>query len=134
VTAGSGCAWTAASNALWIHVRSGAAGSGNGTVNVEADENILPLARSGTVTIGGQTYTANQNAAPVDMTVEGQVTELSGSCPAWSFKVEGTSIVTNVATTYKDLKCSELKNGTDVKVNGLRQLDGSVVATRVDKK
>src|SRR5262245_55921865 len=32
VTAGAGCAWTAASNASWLHVTSGANGTGNGSV------------------------------------------------------------------------------------------------------
>ena len=34
VTAGTGCGWTAVANAPWIHVTSGASGSGNGSVGV----------------------------------------------------------------------------------------------------
>jgi hypothetical protein len=30
VTAGSGCTWTASSNAAWLTIPSGASGSGNG--------------------------------------------------------------------------------------------------------
>ncbi len=59
VTAGSGCPWTAVSNATFISVTSGASGSGNGTVNFSVASNTGP-ARSGTITIAGQTFTVNQ--------------------------------------------------------------------------
>jgi hypothetical protein len=62
VTTAAGCAWTAVSTATWITVTSGASGSGNGTVNFTAAANTGP-ARSGTITIGGQTFTVNQAAA-----------------------------------------------------------------------
>ncbi len=60
VTAGGGCPWTAISNdPSWITITSGASGTGNGTVGWRADANGGP-ARSGTVTIGGQTLTVTQ--------------------------------------------------------------------------
>jgi hypothetical protein len=59
VTAGGGCSWTAASNASWLTVTSGGSGSGNGTVQYSAAANTGG-ARSGTLTIGGQTFTVNQ--------------------------------------------------------------------------
>lgn len=62
VTAGAGCNWTAASNAAWITVTSGAAGTGNGTVNYSATANT-GAARTGIVTIAGQTFTVTQEAA-----------------------------------------------------------------------
>src|SRR5262249_1008167 len=37
VSAAAGCSWSAASNASWIHITSGASGSGNGTVNYNVD-------------------------------------------------------------------------------------------------
>ena len=59
VTSGSGCAWTATSNAPWITVTSGATGSGDGDVTFGIAPN--PGAeRSGTLTIAGQTFTVNQ--------------------------------------------------------------------------
>ncbi len=63
VTAGAGCAWSAGSNASWIHVTSGAAGSGTGPVGYSVDANTSTSSRSGTLTIAGQTFTVNQ-AAP----------------------------------------------------------------------
>ena len=59
VTSGSGCAWTAASQASWITIASGASGSGNGTVTVNAAGTSGP-ARSGTLTVAGRTVTVNQ--------------------------------------------------------------------------
>jgi hypothetical protein len=62
VTAPTGCARPATSNAAWITIASGATGSGNGTVTLNVAANTGG-ARSGTVTIGGQTFTVNQTAA-----------------------------------------------------------------------
>jgi uncharacterized protein (TIGR03437 family) len=59
VTTAGGCAWTATSNANWLTVTSGASGTGNGTVGFTAQANTGP-ARSGTLTIAGQTFTVNQ--------------------------------------------------------------------------
>ena len=62
VTTQSGCAWTATSNDSWIHITSGSSGTGSGTVNYSVDENT-GSARTGTMTIAGQTFTVNQAAA-----------------------------------------------------------------------
>jgi glucose/arabinose dehydrogenase len=61
VTAGSGCPWTAVSNASWIHITSGASGSGNGSVGYSVDANASSSPRTGTMTIAGQTFTVNQS-------------------------------------------------------------------------
>jgi len=63
VTAASGCAWTAVSNVPWITVTSGASGSGGGTVRFTVAANN-GAARTGTLTIAGQTLTINQAGAP----------------------------------------------------------------------
>ena len=55
----AGCAWTAASQAGWITVTSGASGTGNGTVGFSAAANTGP-ARSGTLLIAGQQVTVTQ--------------------------------------------------------------------------
>jgi hypothetical protein len=62
VTAGAGCAWTAVSNAASITVTSGASGSGNGSVVFAVLANNTTVARSGTLTVAGQTVTVNQAA------------------------------------------------------------------------
>src|SRR2546423_967321 len=63
VTAGSGCTWTAVSNASWITISSGANGSGNGTVAYSAAANTATTARTGTLTIAGQTLTVTEASA-----------------------------------------------------------------------
>jgi hypothetical protein len=61
VSTTSGCAWTAASNASWITLTSGASGSGSGTVRYLVLPNTSG-SRTGTLTIAGQTFTVTQAA------------------------------------------------------------------------
>ena len=63
VTAGAGCSWTAASNAGWIAIVSGASGSGAGSVAISVTANSGGD-RTGTATIAGRTFTITQPAAP----------------------------------------------------------------------
>jgi len=58
----SGCGWYAASNSGFISITSAVSGSGSGSVSYTVEANSGP-ARSGTLTIAGQTYTVNQGAA-----------------------------------------------------------------------
>ncbi len=60
VQAPFGCPWTAAvNNANWISITAGSSGRGPGTVSIAVASNN-GAARSGTLTIGGQTFTVNQ--------------------------------------------------------------------------
>lgn len=63
--------------------------------------------------------------------IEGSVGGLKGTCPAVSFGVNGFSVTTSSATTFEGGACTALKSGDKVKVNGTKQPDGSVLATRV---
>jgi hypothetical protein len=62
VTAAAGCTWTATSDVSWIAVIEGASGVGSGSVRVHVDANTTGAARTGTVTIAGQTFTVQQQA------------------------------------------------------------------------
>ena len=62
VTAPSTCAWTVASETLWI-TATPARGTGAGSVRIETEPNTGP-ARSGTVTIGEKPFSVSQAAAP----------------------------------------------------------------------
>lgn len=62
VTSASTCQWTAASNASWITVTSGAMGAGNGSVAFSVAANS-GAARTGTLTIAGRTFTVMQAAS-----------------------------------------------------------------------
>jgi len=57
----SACAWTAASNASWIDVTAGSAGTGTGTVSYSIAVNNMLAARTGTLAIAGQTFTITQS-------------------------------------------------------------------------
>jgi hypothetical protein len=60
VTTGTICPWTAVSNNAWITVTDGASGTGNGTVTYSITANTTGAIRTGTITIGGQTFTVTQ--------------------------------------------------------------------------
>jgi hypothetical protein len=63
VTTDTSCNWTAASQADWITVTSGATGAGNGTVTLTVAANG-GVARSGSVLIASQSVTINQAGPP----------------------------------------------------------------------
>ena len=63
VNAGTGCAWTAISNNSWITVTNGTPGSGSGVVAYQVSPNTTTAARTGTLSVAGQTVTVNQAAA-----------------------------------------------------------------------
>jgi BACON domain-containing protein len=62
VQASSGCSWSATSNSTWISVTSGNSGTGNGTVIFLVQGNVTGQARSGSLSVAGQTFTVNQAA------------------------------------------------------------------------
>ena len=64
VTTTTGCAWTAVANVSWLTITAGTSGTGSGTVSFNVAANVNTTTRSGTLTIGGQTFTVNQAAAP----------------------------------------------------------------------
>ena len=68
--------------------------------------------------------------------IEGSIGGLQGTCPNLSFGVNGYSIVTTIDTTFGPGSgvCADLKSGTKVEVEGMRQADGSVKATKVTRK
>jgi len=96
VMTSASCAWSASSGAAWISITSGSSGSGNGTVTIVVAANT-GAARSGAVTIAGQTLTVNQAAAACTYSVSpttlsavagggatGPVTVTTGAGCAWS--------------------------------------------------
>lgn len=96
VTAGTGCSWTAVSNATFITITSGSSGSGNGTVNYSVASNSGSSSRNGTMTIAGHTFTVTQSgtgggtnlilnpgfeSGTSPWVVSGQVTRSTGAYP-----------------------------------------------------
>ena len=62
VSAPDGFVWTAASPDSWIHIVSGASGSGDGTVAYNVDSNPSATSRDGTVQLAGFVHSVHQNA------------------------------------------------------------------------
>jgi len=61
LTTSAGCNWTATSESDWITLTSSGDGSGSDTVTFEVRENFTSSARSGTLTIGGLSYSVVQD-------------------------------------------------------------------------
>jgi hypothetical protein len=57
----AGCAWTATSNAGFVHITSGSSGNGRGLVSYTVDPLGSGSFRSGTITVAGATFTINQS-------------------------------------------------------------------------
>jgi hypothetical protein len=64
VQANRDCAWRAISSASWITITSGNTGTGSGTVQYVVDANDGAVARTGTITIAGETFTVEQRGRP----------------------------------------------------------------------
>lgn len=64
-----GCAYAASSNAGWLTITGGGAGSGGATVSYSFTANNSPSARVGMLTIAGLTYSITQSSAGVSMTL-----------------------------------------------------------------
>jgi hypothetical protein len=82
------CSWTAVSTVQWLQVTAGASGAGTGEVTWAAAANT-GTARSGVLTIAGQTFTVNQ-AAPCTYAID----------PAeHTFDAAGGTVAVNVQTS-----------------------------------
>ncbi len=86
VTTPAGCTWTAASQLGWVSITSGSSGSGNGTVSYSVQANP-GVARSGSLTIAGQTFTVTQAAQACSYSLTPQSASLPASGGAGSFTV-----------------------------------------------
>ncbi len=71
------------------------------------------------------------NEAEITGTVTGAPTT---GCPVITFYVGTTKVTTTAVTSFDDVTCSTLKAGDAVKVEGVRQVDGSIVAKEVEKR
>ncbi|MDH4197885.1 MAG: lectin like domain-containing protein, partial [Candidatus Aminicenantes bacterium] len=60
ITAGAGCPWAATSGVGWAVVTSGSSGSGNGTVDFTVSANTSSGARTGWLTVAGQSVAIHQ--------------------------------------------------------------------------
>jgi hypothetical protein len=97
VTAERGCAWSAASNAGWLTISSGGSGTGKGKAVYNMTPNSSVLARSGTLTVAGQTFTVTQAGSQVDATGEwaSNFTQTGKFSPQTSIRIRTTFTVLN---------------------------------------
>jgi hypothetical protein len=75
--------------------------------------------------------TPEPTPTPTELTVEGTVSNLFGTCPLLSFEVDDHTVHTLPTTTFSGGKCSDIKKNKKVSVKGSLQLGGLVLATRV---
>lgn len=88
VTAGSGCAWTASSSVSWITVTAGASGSGNGQVSYSVAANPGTTSRTGTITVGGQTFTVTQAGQTCTFALSPVSTSISSDAATGTLSVD----------------------------------------------
>lgn len=83
------------------------------------------------------TYTATQAGRLPAVRLEGEVGSVTGGCPNLTFTVgdddEQDVVITDASTDFKGLKCTDVRRGQDVRVDGQRQPDRTVLATKVEK-
>ncbi len=77
-----------------------------------------------------------KDRAEVEVEGEGRVTSLVAgtSCPTLQFIAEGILVRTTGATRFDDGSCSNILPGVKIEAKGTRQLDGSIVASRIEIK
>ena len=124
----STCTWTASTSTSWLSISSSGSRTGNGNLTFTASANTSTAPRTGTLTIAGQAVTITQLGQPIDLT--GTISNLSGSCPNRTFTLASRTVRTNNQTDF-NFSCSKLTNGARVDVEGVVQIDGTVLASRV---
>jgi len=75
----------------------------------------------------------NDDATGGAFEIEGSAGGVKGTCPTLTFGVNGFNITTSGSTTFEGTTCTGLKSGDKVKVNGVKQANGSVAATKVTR-
>jgi hypothetical protein len=118
VTAGSGCGWTAVSQASWITVSSGATGNGNGTVTLAIAANT-GASRSGSVAIAGMTHTISQASGLLSCTYGLDATEATTSAAGGSMQIAVTSGILCNWTAQSHVPWVTVTSGTNGLGNGV---------------
>ncbi|HKS40832.1 MAG TPA: Ig-like domain-containing protein [Blastocatellia bacterium] len=88
----SNCGWAATSNNSWIVITSAGSGSGNAVVNYAVRDNSTGSTRSGTITIGEQTFSVTQAggfSGNCAYTISPSSASVASSATAGSIQVSG---------------------------------------------
>ena len=70
---------------------------------------------------------------PGEPALSGPIAGLGGACPSIVFTIGGKKVVTNGSTSFEGKPCTDLREGTPVKVTGTRT-DAGLLATHVIAK
>jgi hypothetical protein len=132
VNTAPGCTWTAASGAAWVSL-SRASGSGPDALQYQvAVHTSTTDDRSASITVSGRAHAVRQSAfRPEEISREGTLSDVSGSCPSFTFAVAGRVFVTDQHTKF-DAGCDKIRHGARAFVRGTLLPDGRVLATQVD--
>jgi hypothetical protein len=78
--------------------------------------------------------TGQDNDDVDEVELKGAVAALSpaANCPVVTFTIGATNVTTSAATVFDDVTCATLANAAIVEVEGTRQADGSILATKVE--
>jgi hypothetical protein len=95
-----GCSWTAVSNSSFITITSGGSGVGGGTVNYSVAANTSSSARTGTITVAGQTFTINQSGTSGGGSFNGTWSGTTSQGKSISFTVTN-NLITNVSVGWR---------------------------------
>ena len=68
---------------------------------------------------------------PVSVTVTGTVESVGGTCPALTLTIGSAVVKTNADTKFGGAACAAVKKGDTGGAAGVRQSDGSILATYV---
>jgi hypothetical protein len=113
VTAEVGCSWNAATAFSWIHTTS--SGSGNGTISYSCEANTGVNSRSGTIMVGGKTFTITQAGVACTYSISPTTSSPDANGGSGSFSVTTSSACSWTATTsynWIHTSSSETGNGT----------------------
>ena len=128
------CAWTPSTTSGWIHPTG--SGPGTGPVNFTLDANTSASSRSGTITVGGQTFTVNQSGIiSCAYTISSSSTNVPATASGGSFGMTATSdCAWTASTTNTWIHTSSSGNGNGtvsytVDANGSANARSGSIAT-----
>ena len=112
-------AWTAQATVPWLSITSNASGTGSGTVGYAVAPNALSTSRTGTITIGGVTFTVTQAGSTGALTFGANYLGFTGEAVSSTLQViSATSWV--AASTVSWLRITSPANGVGA---GTRAID-----------
>ncbi len=118
VTAAAGCAWTASEALTWVTINTGTSGTGSGTVTYTVSANS-GVARSGTMTVAGQTFSITQGAFTA-----GSITYTITYTPK-TLNTPFNATINNSVCQQLTVNWSYTSNGTEDGFTVYRSLDNS---------